>query len=51
MIKSNKDNRINLCEKIPLAHPLVIHLETTNKCNFRCKFCPESDANYSQLSG
>tara|TARA_B100000242_G_scaffold176673_1_gene126672 strand:- start:143 stop:1120 length:978 start_codon:yes stop_codon:yes gene_type:complete len=51
MIKSNQENRINLSKTIPLSEPLVIHLETTNKCNFRCKFCPESDTNYAKLSG
>ncbi len=51
MVKANQKNRIDLSEQIPLRAPLVVHLETTNRCNFRCKFCPESDDNYAQLSG
>ena len=27
----------------PLAYPLVIYLEPTNVCNFRCSFCPTGD--------
>ena len=43
-------NRINLAESIPLESPLVVHLELTNKCNFRCNFCPESLPDYPLLS-
>lgn len=43
--------RLDLAEQVPLNKPLVIHIETTNRCNFRCKFCPESDPNYSVIAG
>jgi radical SAM protein with 4Fe4S-binding SPASM domain len=33
-------NRIDLAEYFPLDTPLVIYLEPTSLCNFRCKFCP-----------
>jgi len=32
--------RTPLHELAPLAYPLVIYLEPTNVCNFRCDFCP-----------
>jgi len=32
--------RLPLHEIAPLDHPLVIYLEPTNVCNFRCDFCP-----------
>lgn len=33
-------NRIDLAELFPLDTPLVIYLEPTSLCNYRCKFCP-----------
>lgn len=30
----------------PLPHPLTVYLETTNVCNFRCTYCPESLEDY-----
>lgn len=35
----DKDNRTKLEEEIPLSTPLVVHIDTNNTCNFRCKFC------------
>ncbi len=26
-----------------LAGPLTVHIETTNICNFRCVYCPQSN--------
>jgi radical SAM protein with 4Fe4S-binding SPASM domain len=46
-----QSNRINLLSAIPLKTPLTIHLELTNRCNFKCKFCPESFENYEDLVG
>lgn len=43
--------RVELEKSIPLAGPLLVHIETTNRCNFKCVFCPESDENYQELSG
>jgi 2-iminoacetate synthase ThiH len=38
--------RINLLKNIPLSGPLMVHLEPTNICNFKCKFCPQSLDDY-----
>jgi len=37
------DNRTKLEEVIPLGTPFVIFLDPSDKCNFRCKFCPTGD--------
>ena len=49
--KRIKLERINLLESVPLQGPLTIHIEPTNICNFKCKFCPESFDNYKEKSG
>lgn len=36
-------NRMPLHAIAPLAYPLVIYLEPTNVCNFKCVFCPTGD--------
>ncbi|MBS1197323.1 MAG: Radical domain protein [Proteobacteria bacterium] len=36
-------DRLPLQEVIPLSTPLVVYIDPTNKCNFRCEFCPTSD--------
>ncbi|HVI51603.1 MAG TPA: radical SAM/SPASM domain-containing protein [Candidatus Sulfotelmatobacter sp.] len=43
--------RINLADASPLPCPMTIYIETTNICNFKCKYCPESFDNYEQISG
>lgn len=45
LIKSKKEleNRIKLEQAIPLKTPLSMFIEPSDKCNFRCKFCPTSD--------
>lgn len=35
--------RLPLQEVIPLSTPLVVYIDPTNKCNFRCEFCPTAD--------
>lgn len=37
------NNRTKLEDAIPLDTPLVVHIESTNLCNFKCKFCPTGD--------
>lgn len=32
-----------LQELIPLQTPFVVYIDPTNKCNFRCEFCPTAD--------
>lgn len=36
-------NRTRLEQVIPLETPFVLHIETTNACNFKCKFCMNHD--------
>ncbi len=31
--------------------PYMVSIEATNICNFRCKFCPQSDPNHHRLRG
>lgn len=38
-----ENNRTPLQEVIPLETPYVVHIETNNTCNFKCKFCFESN--------
>jgi hypothetical protein len=35
-------NRISLADTSPIAAPLTIYLETTNICNFKCIYCPDT---------
>ena len=43
--------RRDLVESFPLPGPLLIWWETTNVCNFKCHFCPESLPNFMDISG
>lgn len=36
-------NRTALQEVIPLKAPFLVYIDPTNRCNFRCEFCPTSD--------
>lgn len=38
-----ESKRTPLQEVIPLEAPYVVHIETNNTCNFKCKFCFESN--------
>lgn len=40
-----------LSESLPLAFPWSIHIEPTNRCNFSCRFCPESFSDYETVAG
>jgi radical SAM protein with 4Fe4S-binding SPASM domain len=42
MIRETK-TRTDLAKEIPLSAPLVVHIDTNNTCNFRCKFCTTGD--------
>lgn len=42
---------ISLASRLPLAAPMAIFLEFTNRCNFRCSFCPESLPDYADKAG
>lgn len=39
-IELRDKDRINLWEHFPLDKPLVMYIEPTNLCNYRCAFCP-----------
>lgn len=43
--------RDSLAAQLPLAHPWAMYLELTNRCNFKCKFCPESIEDYAEKVG
>lgn len=42
MIRDIK-NRTKLEQVIPLSTPFVCHIEVTNVCNFKCRFCAATD--------
>ena len=46
-----KSSRISLRDSAPLGWPLSMYIEPTNKCNFKCRFCPESLDDYEEISG
>ena len=46
----NKE-RLPLERLLPLSFPLSIYIEVTNRCNFRCKFCPESFDDFAEKTG
>ena len=50
-IMRDKVERLDLVSSAPLSGPLLVHIETTNKCNFSCKFCPESLDDYLEQTG
>lgn len=37
------EHRTKLETVIPLAVPFIINVDPSDKCNFRCKFCPTAD--------
>ena len=43
IMHKGSQNRINLTDVIPLKTPFTINIEPSDKCNFRCKFCPTSN--------
>jgi radical SAM protein with 4Fe4S-binding SPASM domain len=44
-------SRRNLAAQLPLPLPFGMFIEPTNNCNFKCKFCPESFADYTEIVG
>ena len=32
--------RVNLSAEVPLKVPLMVYIETSNRCNFNCSWCP-----------
>lgn len=39
----DKKTRTDLTKAIPIPTPFVVHVDTCNICNFRCKFCTTGD--------
>lgn len=42
-MKRETKNRTDLSQAIPIRTPFVVHIDTCNVCNFRCKFCTSGD--------
>lgn len=49
--RKNALERTDLASKLPLAAPYAMFVEFTNRCNFRCTFCPESLDDYEDRVG
>jgi radical SAM protein with 4Fe4S-binding SPASM domain len=43
--------RPSFASQLPLPGPWAMFLEMTNRCNFKCKFCPESLDDYTERVG
>lgn len=39
------DKKHKLIDILPLDRPLSLLIESSDKCNFKCNFCPTSDLN------
>ena len=44
-------NRLQLADVLPLEMPFSLNIETTNRCNFRCKMCPLSFDDWEHTVG
>lgn len=38
-----------LIEQLPLPGPLAVHIESTNRCNLACPFCPQSSPGFHEI--
>lgn len=47
----NQENRTKLETVIPLATPMVLFVDPSSACNFKCKFCPNGDADLIRKTG
>jgi len=47
----NQDNRTRLETVIPLETPMVLFVDPSSSCNFRCSFCPTGDAELLKKTG
>lgn len=46
-----QEDRPSLKRLLPLPFPMSIFIEPTNRCNFRCLFCPESFSDFAEKTG
>jgi len=44
-------DRTNLVDVLPLKMPFALHIETTNRCNFKCSMCPVSFTDWEETVG
>lgn len=49
--KLRDPKRASFASQLPLSSPWSMFVEVTNRCNFKCKFCPESIEDYSERVG
>lgn len=47
----NLENRTKLEEAIPLDTPLILFVDPSSSCNFKCKFCPTGDPELIRETG
>lgn len=47
----SKIGRKSLLDLIPMQFPISMYIETTNKCNYRCSYCPLSSPDYPDIVG
>jgi MoaA/NifB/PqqE/SkfB family radical SAM enzyme len=45
------ENRAKLEEVIPLRTPMILFVDPCSACNFRCRFCPNGDAQLIRQTG
>jgi len=43
--------RLELAQAVPLDKPLTLYVEVTNRCNLKCRMCPESHTDYAKIAG
>lgn len=49
--KLRDPKRVSLEKLLPLKFPFSMYIETTNQCNFRCRYCPMSRMDYAKIAG
>jgi nucleoside-diphosphate-sugar epimerase/MoaA/NifB/PqqE/SkfB family radical SAM enzyme len=47
----NTEGRTKLEEAIPLETPLILFVDPSSSCNFKCKFCPTGDPDLIRETG
>ena len=47
----NRENRTRLETVIPLSTPMVLFVDPSSACNFKCKFCPNGDIDLIRATG